>query len=274
MTLQYVLSLFIAVMQIRRRSGSAIKPRGSLHKNQYALLQNEYARFRNVSFIREHEFHSDIIALMAPFDHVVFLVDDNIFVRDFRLSEIIEALDNHPDAVGLSLRLGRNTTYCYPLDKEQRLPEFQSIGKNMLKYDWSTAECDFGYPLEVSSSVYRTEDILPFIAGLPFKNPNTLESLMAGDISLFRQSRPFLLCFEQSVTFCAPFNRVQSVYAANRTAGDAKYSADSLARRFDAGYRIDIAAYQNILPNACHQEVDLTLKGPVTPVRDEQPLVS
>jgi ADP-heptose:LPS heptosyltransferase/glycosyltransferase involved in cell wall biosynthesis len=250
------------------------KTTGALHRSHYARLQTEYARFRNIAFIREQDFHSDIIALMAPFDHVVFLVDDTIFVRDFRLSEIIEMIDSHSNAMGFSLRVGTNTTYCYPLDKEQRLPEFQSVGSNMLKYDWTRAEYDFGYPLEVSSSVYRTEDILPFIAGLPFKNPNTLESLMAGDVSLFRQSRPFLLCFEQSVTFCAPFNKVQSVYAANRTAGDAKYSVDSLAGRFDDGYRIDIAAYQNLLPNACHQEVDLKLAGPVTPVRDPQPLVS
>ncbi len=206
------------------------KTTGSLHKNQYALLQNEYAQFRNVSFIREQDFHSDIIALMAPFDHVVFLVDDNIFVRDFRLSEIIESIDKHSDAVGLSLRLGTNTTYCYPLDKEQKLPKFQSIGKNMLKYEWSTAEYDFGYPLEVSSSVYRTEDIIPYIAGLPFKNPNTLESLMAGDVSIFQQSKPFLLCFEQSVTFCAPLNKVQAIYGSNRVVDNAKYSVDSLAK--------------------------------------------
>ncbi len=232
-----------------------------LHAEQYRQLEKEYQQYPFLQFIHEQNFYSDTIALLAPFDHVLFLTDDNIFVRDFRLSHMLESLRKHPDAIGFSLRLGKNTTYCYPLDKAQRLPEFQTTGRSTLKYNWAGAEYDFGYPLEVSSSVYRVEDILPFIAQLPFRNPNTLEALMAERSATFRNEMPYLLCFEQSVTFCAPINMVQTMWT-NRAGSKVEYSPDSLAKLFNDGLRIDISAYNNFIPNACHQEIELKLVEP------------
>jgi glycosyltransferase involved in cell wall biosynthesis len=245
----------------------------TIHEKQYEQLKSDYQHYKYIQFITEQDFRNDVIALIAPFDYVLFLTDDNIFVRDFSLSEVIESLQKNPDTVGFSLRLGRNTTYCYPLDKAQKLPDFQPIGKGILKYNWTVAEYDFGYPLEVSSSVYRTEDILPFIAQLPFRNPNTLEATMNENKSAFQQAKPFLLCYEQSVTFCAPINIVQTDWL-NRTSSKIEYTTDNLAKLFEEGYRIDIASYSGFIPNACHQEVELKFTEPVKPVIEKQPSVS
>ena len=57
------------------------------------------------------------------------MVDDNIFVKDFLLKEIIEALDRNPRAIGFSLRLGRNTGYCYMQGRDQSLPPFNDAGE-------------------------------------------------------------------------------------------------------------------------------------------------
>jgi len=244
-----------------------------LHAKQYRQLKKEYRQYTFLKLTSEKNFRSDVIALLALFDYVLFLTDDNILVRDFRLSDVIESLRKHPDTIGLSLRLGKNTIYCYPLDKEQSLPEFQSAGQDILKYNWTNAEYDFGYPLEVSSSLYRVEEILPFIAQLSFKNPNTLESLMAGQSAAFRNKMPYLLCFEQSVTFCAPVNMVQTMWT-NRTSNKVEYSPENLAKLFDDGLRIDISAYNNFIPNACHQEVELKMHSPSKTVREEKPTVS
>jgi GT2 family glycosyltransferase/glycosyltransferase involved in cell wall biosynthesis/predicted Zn-dependent protease len=241
------------------------------HENQYSQLRNDFQPSSYIKFIREENFHSDVIALLAPYDYVLFLVDDNIFVRDFSLAEVTKTLEAHSDAIGFSLRLGENTTYCYPLDKEQHLPDFQPLGHNVLKYNWTSAEHDFGYPLELSSSAYRTEDMVSFIAGLPFENPNTLESLMAANASFFGQSKPFLLCFDRSVTFCIPLNKVQYVFTANRTIDRTEYSAANLAKLFSDGYRIDIASYQDLAPNGCHQEVELKLVSPAKAPREKEP---
>jgi hypothetical protein len=198
---------------------------------------------------------------MAPY--VLFLVDDNIFYRSFSIATATRALAARPRAIGFSLRLGGNTTYCYSLDAQQRVPQVAAIGDGVLAFDWTTAECDFGYPLEVSSSIYRGPQVAQILAGLSFSNPNTLEAQFAGTARRsWAQRSPELLCFEQSVAFCNAVNKVQAVYD-NRAGGEADLSADELAKRFDAGLRIDTRAFEAFTPSACHCDV------PFSFVRDE-----
>lgn len=240
------------------------------YKQQYEQLEDEFKKFEFIYFVPEEDFRKDLIALLAPYDYVLFLTDDNIFVRRFNLQTVLNCLDNNPDALGFSLRLGYNTTYCYPLDKTQKLPKFETLTEQILKFVWVDAEYDFGYPLELSSSVYRTEDIIPFIAQLPFRNPNTLESVMADNSHQFRSIKPTLLCFENSVTFCVPINMVQTMWK-NRAGSKEEYSPQNLARLFEQGFRIDTSAFEGFTPNACHQEVELKFKkGSV----GELPLIS
>jgi hypothetical protein len=232
--------------------------RNALHKKQYEELDREY---NYVEFIKETDFRENVLSLLPSYKYVFFLTDDNIFIKDFLLFEVIESLQRHTDALGFSLRLGMNSTYCYPLDKNQTLPEFQVLEKDILKFNWTTAEYDFGYPLEVSSSVYGVEDILPFIARLPFQNPNTLEVFMEKNKYLFRNKKPLLLCYKQSITFCAPINIVQTAWP-NRASGKMEYTVDNLANLFEKGYRTDISAYSDFIPNACHQEIELKFIEP------------
>jgi hypothetical protein len=184
-------------------------------------------------------------------------VDDNLFVRPFRLQTIIHALDILPDAIGFSLRLGRNTTYTYMLNSNQKLPDFEEVGDGVLAYDWRGAQYDFNYPLEVSSSIYRTAQIMPLLASVAFRNPNTLEGEMAARSRWFAKRFPKLLCFDTSVAFCNPVNKVQTVKAGNRVGLAQDYTVEELAVRFDQGERIDVKAYNGFCPNSCHQEVEL-----------------
>lgn len=250
------------------------KTTSSLHSRVYEQLVAEYRQHSSIQFIPEMDFRTDVIKLVAPFDHVLFLVDDNIFVRDFCLSNILSGLDDHPEAIGCSLRLGENTTYCYPLHTRQLVPEFIPLGRGLLKFDWTEAEYDFAYPLEVSSSVYPVKTFLPLLTQLPYQNPNTLESLMDASKGSFRQSKPWLLCYEQSLTFCAPFNKVQTVAPNNRSTTCAEYTAENLAGRFEEGFRMEVAAYRSFVPNSCHQEVPLKLSRIAGRRPDGKPLVS
>ncbi len=249
------------------------KTSSDLHAIQYEALKNDYQKYPFIQFIKEENFRLDVIALIAPFDYVLFLVDDTIFIRDFSLRNTIESFSEQPRAIGVSLRLGSNTIYCYSLDKAQRVPDLQSIGKNLFKYDWTKAEHDFGYPLEVSSSLYRAEDIIPFIAKLEFKNPNTLEYIMASNKSYFQSDFPEILCFEESVAFSAPMNIVQTEWK-NRANKDTKYTTDNLAAIFSEGKRIDINEYINFIPNACHQEVRFKFIEPIKIDEYRPPMVS
>jgi hypothetical protein len=163
------------------------------------------------------------------------------------------------DALGFSLRLGVNTTYCYPLYKSQAIPDFAMLGGQVMKFNWARdGDGDFGYPLEVSSSIYRISELVPLLRSFSFNNPNTLEENMANRAKSFREKFPYLLCFKVSVTFCNPINIVQST-SANRVRKGFEYSSEQLAQLFDKGYRIDAESYRGFISNACHQEQDLTL---------------
>jgi hypothetical protein len=190
---------------------------------------------------------------------ILFLVDDNIFIRDFSLSPALDALRQNPAALGFSLRLGLNTIYSYSINQFQSLPAFTKLEDGFLKYKWFGAEGDFNYPLEVSSSLYLTSTLLSFLAILHFRNPNELECAMASRTRVFRETYPELLCYRQSVTFCNPVNIVQSFHA-NRAAENFHYSVDDLLKRFERGERVDVGTYSGFIPNACHQEKELIFK--------------
>jgi hypothetical protein len=263
-----------------------------LHARQYIELSKEYHRSLSIRFIPQIQFRSDLLKILLPaedhkfwqnirpqaikmgprfgflnrfglantsWDYVFFIVDDNLFIRDFRLRGIEQATYANPDAIGFSLRLGLNTTYCYTKHSHQSLPSFIHVEQDILKFNWTSGELDFGYPLEISSSIYSSKLLWDLLNRVPFRNPNTLENRMASSKRFYQFTHPHLLCFEQSVTFCNPINKVQTVWD-NRSGSDPEYSVEKLADLFSKGYRIQVESFSDFTPNGCHQEVEFTLR--------------
>lgn len=240
----------------------------SKYQEQYELLIYQYENFQNIKFYKETSFKENLISIIKPYDYVLFLVDDNIFIRDFSILKIINILEANIDVLGFSLRLGKNTTYCYMLDKKQEVPNFQILN-GCLKFDWFKSQYDFAYPLELSSSVYRVKDIRELILNETYINPNTLESKLASSAKKFQQNKPYLCCFETSVAFCNPVNIVQKEYP-NRFHKNKWFSVEFLAQLFDYNYRIDFMDLDAFTPNSCHQEVNFVFYRLCKP----KPLVS
>lgn len=228
------------------------------HEEQYKLLEQQYPQ---VMFVRETNFYNQVKEIVGKSTHILFLVDDCIFVRNFSVLKMKSFLDKHSDVLGVSLRLGKNTTYCYPANSSQKLPDFKVLGKGMLKFDWRTAEHDFGYPLEVSSSIYRSDDIIALIDIIKFVNPNQLEGMLAcyARNSFFMNYRGFLVCQDKSIGFCVPVNIVQQE-ANNRYAKAENYSVERLRTMFANGDCIDVEKFSNFTPDACHQEKEYSFK--------------
>ena len=223
------------------------------YERQYELLRRDYP---TVDFRRERSFKADLLDVLSQSTYVLFLVDDNIFVRDFTLGKATNVLADDELALGVSLRLGRNTTFCYMLDKPQAVPSFESHASGLLCFDWTMSECDFGYPLELSSSVYRLSDVGPLLSSLDYRNPNTLELQLDLNKSPFLSCRPVLHCYPESCTFCAPVNTVQTEWA-NRAGSLRGHTAESLAEDFAKGLRIDVDRFSDFTPTGCHQECEL-----------------
>lgn len=241
------------------------------HRSQYERLSQ--TSLSAVRFVPEQDFEGQLKELIvhssaggapggthsvgrSPGDYLLFLVDDTVFVRPVDLAHVTESLVRHKDAMGFSLRLGRNTTYCYSAGRPQSLPKFENIGGSVLKFRWLKADGDFGYPLELSSSLYRCSDLVPFIRRLRFEGPSSLESQMSIHSRELAHAHAALLCFEQSAAFSIPLNRVQDVFE-NRAGYSERFSAESLADVFETGRVINVDALAGFTPNACHQEVEL-----------------
>jgi hypothetical protein len=248
----------------------------------YVQVAQELGQQLQLHWVRESNFKSDLLTVIQEprssskrrrlieglllrgprlrTKHLLFLVDDNLFIRPFRLEEIGNALSTYPDAIGFSLRVGRNTTSCYSMQCDQPLPEFEA-SPPVLRFAWSGQVGDFGYPLEVSSSVYRCSDLAPLLRRIPYNNPNRLEQGLSAASGLYSRRLPTLLCFELSVAFCAPVNKVQSILN-NRSGSQDHYSSESLNALFLEGFRVDVAALREFMPRAAHEEISLPLVHP------------
>jgi len=256
----------------------------NLYFEQYRALIQEYQNGAQVVFHLQTEFKQDVLNVLGifeqkqnqkiwsrlksflirntdfkPFRFLMFMVDDNIFVRTFKLSDALVVLDSERDVLGFSMQLGTNISYCYPLDIPLTFPAHQFVSQTCVKYRWVEAGDGLNYPLEVSSSIYRMADIKSLLLSRNYDNPNSLEAEMSVSSSQYKSKRPCLACYHQSVTFCNPANKVQNIYN-NRSGADLEYTPENLAQLFSDGNRIDINMYKGFSPVSCHQEVKLFLK--------------
>ena len=226
------------------------------HSRQY---DDAIASHPNWRFVRQGEsFQKDLLSIVSGHEYVLFLVDDTLFVSDFDLDTAVLALSLRKDAIGFSLRLGKNTTYMYNIGESENVPRMSSMGCGVHSYSWIAAsDGSFGYPIEVSSSLYRTEDLRKALDG-QFSNPNYLEVALHLHRGSLMASKPMLLCFGQSVAFSAPMNKVQADHD-NRSSSDvASYSPEALASKFDEGLRIDVSKFDGMIPTGVHQEVEFS----------------
>ena len=246
--------------------------------NGYERLKKEFSTKLGIEWIEETDFKKNLLDQLVDSEgrktgligrifrrkvepkhsYVLFLVDDNLFVQDFSVETTLTTLEKTPDSIGFSLRVGKNTHYCYSNSCKQAFPVFINAAEGVLSFHWPGCEGDFGYPIEVSSSVYRTKDLLGLLKNLPYSNPNRLEQALSVSSRLFARKQPKLLCFEQSVAFCAPLNKVQNILN-NRAGSTDEYSSEALKQLFLNGCRIDVEKLNGFIPDAAHQEIELPL---------------
>lgn len=210
----------------------------------------------NIKFIKETRFKTDLYECLKGNKYILFIVDDSIFTRNYSIKKICSYLDIGDGALGFSLRLGRNTTECYPLNIKNDIPEMVKFSEDVCAFNWKeTKQGDFSYPLELSSSVYRVSDIKPIIEGIHYDNPNQLEWVMYNYIP-FLVNRSFLFCYDISPAFSNPINKIQTENN-NRVGTNPEYSIENLLMLYEKGYRIKHEDFDGFTSNGCHQEVNI-----------------
>jgi hypothetical protein len=212
-----------------------------------------------VDFVNETDFRNNVQQLAEKYKYVLFLTDDNLFTHQFSIKEIEKLLSENDRILGFSLRLGLNTTYCYPVGKEQKIPAHRVVNTKILLWNWVNAELDFGYPIELSSSAYRVKNIQPILSNCNYHNPNELEYIADFCKKYLQISYPYMACYDQSVAFCNPVNKVNPDNK-NRSGLKEQYSIDSLLTIYEMCGRININKFNGFISKGAHQEVEIEIE--------------
>lgn len=195
-------------------------------------------------------FKSDLLELINKSEQfTVFFTDDDVFIAPLLKYPYI------PHDVGcLSLRLNPHMTYCYTLNRAQKIPPFVAYNhiEHTYTWEWRGADADYGYPMSLNGHIFRTADILPLLKKLDYTNPNELE----GQLARHPINRPKMMCFDKSVIVNNPINRVQNTVP-NRH-GD--ITAEWLNEQFLQGKRIKLEPFLGYEPNACHVELPIIME--------------
>lgn len=219
------------------------------HEESYENLKQDHL---GVQFVKEQSFKDDFLKIISHKSTILFLCDDSIVCKDFSIKKSIELLKNTDKALGFSLRLGNHSQWCYPLNVRQDIPDFEEI-EFAKQFRWTSAEYDFAYPFEVSSSIYRLDDIRDILENTDYFNPNSLESVLSQNVLSFISTHPYVLCYENAPIFSVPVNRVQT-YNHNRCG---TMDADAILEDYMNGFRIDVDWFSGYVSSGAHEEVNL-----------------
>lgn len=215
-------------------------------KEGYDKLIDMYSNFK---FLKETDFKKDLISCIdTKIPYSVFFVDDIIFKReiDIEASKEFQMFTQNTNICCLSLRLHPDLDYCYPADVKMSRPT--DLDENNI-WDWRGKPGDFGYPMSLDGHIFRTDQILFHIFSLNYRNPNSLEGLMAmNPLPIFK-----MICYNDSVIINNAINIVQT----NNPNRHGDISAVYLNDQFLNGNRIKLDTFKKIKNKSFHQVLDV-----------------
>jgi hypothetical protein len=209
-------------------------------KKGYDKLKSKYI---NVNFVFESDFKKDLLSLIKKKEFTIFAVDDQIFKEDFSINcDEVKQFERNDKILGLSLRLHPNLTYCYAANTPMRKLE-------SCLFEWKNETGDANYPMSLDTTMFRTKDIKPLLEVLNYKNPNSLEAMLAS----YPINRPKMLCFNKAITINNPCNKVQT----NNHNRFGNISQEYLNEKYINGERISLSNIDGIDNIACHTELEV-----------------
>ncbi|VGO21670.1 hypothetical protein SCARR_03744 [Pontiella sulfatireligans] len=201
----------------------------------------------------QNTFREQLLNLLETIrsEKLFFLVDDILFTENIDLDVL---LNINSRMYIPTLRLGSNLTRCYTQQKNQSLPPFQRKnfgGKDLLAWQWSKGELDWGYPLSVDGTIFYRDEVLALARNAAFSNPNQFE----GHLQRFSEMYNFRfgVCFEKSPIINVPVNRVQTEYL--NVHGD--IHQDYLLEKWNEGFRIEYQSLYGFMNESAHQELPI-----------------
>jgi len=228
------------------------------HEKGYNLCRADHP---DVMFIRESDFWNDTLAIVNNGylnETAMFVMDDDVIYRPVVAPYPEDVLELNGRAICFSLRLGANTTECYPLRRSQGQPHitFSPVGEGQYgTWDWMASDADFGYPGSLDGHVFRTPELAMMLEGATFSNPNQLEEALVS--STRHMLAPTMCGYRLSHLVGIPANRVSDTHHTNRY-GETNYEPETLLNRtYLDGSRITLDSVDPRKVNAAHVEFPL-----------------
>ena len=223
----------------------------------YEICREEHEPNENVVFWGEKDFQPQVESCLTwGGDYSVFLCDDDIFYKKFEGMRPDVFLQRNPGVLCVSLRLGLNTNYCYPLRRPQRKPTLKAID-GLFSWKWLEADADWGYPGSLDGHIFRRPQ-LRLLVGDTYTSPNTLEEQL--NRNCHRTKAEYMACYPHSFIVGNPINLVNESHP-NRH-GDFHFkSAEDLNDHYLRGGRVNLDSLKFAHVLGAHTEVEFTL-GP------------
>ena len=225
------------------------------HAHAYRELTDGIQNTDRIQWTKEADFRKDLVHTLQGTQtaSVCFLVDDIVFIRPMNL----DTLDRNAMNGGIvSLRLGKQITFCYTKQKAMQLPTLNPSKKqdDLLEFSWEEGSYDWAYPLSVDGHIFPTSEISVAAKLLDYRAPNTFERALQILTPLY-QKRPGY-CFEAPKMFNIPLNRVQSEN--DNISGE--ISPEYLLAKWQEGKTVDFMALEEFTTESVHKEIEISLR--------------
>jgi hypothetical protein len=221
----------------------------------YEKVKGEFSSLCN--FVKQTDnFKGDVLNLLDSDSELsCFFTDDDIIYKSFSVESVKNSINNDEDVFCFSLRLGKNTNFCYAMNTPNVFRDY-SESDGTLSWDWSVHYLDFGYPLSVDGHIFKTKDILKLTKKVGFTNPNTFEAALQ-IFESFPKNK--MTSFPESVLVNTPNNIVNTSFA-NRNGLTHGADVKELNKNYLAGSVIDLESmdFSNVI--GCHQEIEFKYK--------------
>jgi hypothetical protein len=210
--------------------------------------QDVQLEFPRTYWCYEKDFASDLQAILAETEQpcVAFGCDDVVFTRPISPLDISRFLDEQPQVLGVSLRLGRHIERNM-FGALMPQPSFMEWG---IAAAWDVTDAasvvDWGYPWEVLGTVYRTEFVKRVVEAAKPANPSRLEQYGADHWREFSDQH-FMVAPTLSCLVVPTVNLVQDIFP-NGIAGRVPLSPELLLQCWNAGLRLDVQRYEGMTP--------------------------
>ena len=207
----------------------------------YEMLRKRYP---DIHWRRQSSFYFDLLDLVRLSENFVLLGCDDVFFTDyFDVNVAMERLVAEPALFGFSLRLGLNL---------HSLPDI-SRQSDILEWNWQKAVGHWGYPWDVSASIYRRDDVETYLVSTPEAiNPNYLEAIRAKDLAgLSAEPLSLLTSFVRSKCLTLTINRVQEEFP-NEFDDSRKTDIDTLYHAHIEGQYLDWPSFAGVSNSVIH----------------------